>query len=112
VNPTGTNPDGDQTVSTVDDDAIDDQNPGGDQHTPITTVNEIDATDHHPEGERDPNQRPNADQESFRPPILELDEGEPDTGIYIPALQITMNNIQALKNATLDKSGMAPDDVD
>ncbi|KAF8230585.1 hypothetical protein L208DRAFT_1069529, partial [Tricholoma matsutake] len=30
----------------------------------------------------------------------------------IPALQITINNIQALKNATLDKSGMAPDDID
>jgi hypothetical protein len=41
-----------------------------------------------------------------------LDKGEPDTGIYIPALQITINNIQALKNVTLDESGMAPDDVD
>ncbi|KAF8229219.1 hypothetical protein L208DRAFT_1079798, partial [Tricholoma matsutake] len=30
----------------------------------------------------------------------------------IPALQITMNNIQALKNTTLDGSGMAPDDID
>jgi hypothetical protein len=37
VNPTGTNPDGDQTVSTVNDDMIDDQNPDGDQHTPLTT---------------------------------------------------------------------------
>ena len=108
MNPTGASPDGDQTFPAVDDDAIGDQNPDGDQHTP---VNEIDAPDHHPEGERDPNQRPDADQESFRPPILEPDEGEPDTGIYIPALRITMNNIQALKNATLDESGMAPDDV-
>ncbi|KAF8229827.1 hypothetical protein L208DRAFT_1164777, partial [Tricholoma matsutake] len=30
----------------------------------------------------------------------------------IPALQITMNNIQALKNVTLDESSMAPDDID
>ena len=63
MNPTGASPDGDQTFPAVDDDAIGDQNPDGDQHTP---VNEIDAPDHHPEGERDPNQRPDADQESFR----------------------------------------------
>jgi Transposase family tnp2 len=111
VNPTGTTPDGDQTVPTVNDDVIDDQIPDGDEHTPLPTVNEINAPDRHPEGEHDTNQCPDADQESFRPPTLELDEGEPDTRIYIPALQITMNNIQALKNATLDASGMAPDDV-
>ena len=52
-------------------------------------------------------------QGSFQPPTLPLDEGEPvETGIYIPALQITMNNIQALKNATLNRSGMAPEDID
>jgi hypothetical protein len=39
-------------------------------------------------------------------------EGELETGIYIPVLQATMNNIQALKNARLEESGMAPDDVD
>jgi len=99
MNPTGTNLDGDQTVH-------DDQNPDGDQHTPIN------APDHHPEGLCDPNQCPNANWESFRPPTLDSDEGKPDTGIYIPALQVMMNNIQALKNVTLDKSGMAPDDID
>ena len=107
MNPTGTNLDGDQTVPSVDNNVIDDQNPEEDQHT----LPNADAPDHHPEGEHDPNQHPNANQESFRPPTLESDEGEADTGIYIPALRITMNNIQALKNATLDKSGMAPDDV-
>jgi len=107
MNPTGTNLDGDQTVLTVNDNAIDDQNLDRDQHTP----NKINASDYHPEDECDPNQCPDTNQEAFWPPTLELDEGEPDTGIYVPALQITMNNIQALKNATLDKSDMAPDDV-
>jgi hypothetical protein len=48
---------------------------------------------------------------SFQPAALELEEGELDTGIYIPALQVTMKNIQALKNASLEDSGMAPDDI-
>jgi len=112
MNPTGTNLDGDQTVPTVNNDMMDDQNPDGDQHTPLPTIHEINTPDHHPEGLCDPNQCPNADQESFQPPTLDSDEGEPDTGIYISAPQITMNNIQALKYATLDESGMAPDDVD
>jgi hypothetical protein len=43
---------------------------------------------------------------------LESEEGEADTGIYIPALQVTMKNIQVLKNATLEEGGMAPNDVD
>ena len=79
MNPTGTNLDGDQTVPSVDNNMIDDQNPEGDQHTPLPNAN---APDHHPEGEHDPNQHPNVNQESFRPPTLELDEGEADTGIY------------------------------
>ena len=77
---TDTDHDGDETVHTVADNAIHDQD--GDQHTLLTAINEIDPPDLHPGGERDPNQRPDADQESFRPPALETDEGEPDTGIY------------------------------
>jgi hypothetical protein len=42
MNPTGTNPDGDQTVPTqaVDDNLIDDQNPDGlrDQHTSLPSI--------------------------------------------------------------------------
>jgi hypothetical protein len=53
-----------------------------------------------------------SDQITFQPAPLELEAGETDTGIYIPALQVTMKNIQALKNATLGEGRMAPDDVD
>ena len=49
---------------------------------------------------------------SFQPAPLELEADETDTGIYIPALQVTMKNIQALKNATLDEGGMAPEDIE
>ena len=59
MNPTGTNSDGGQTAPTVDD-CDDDLNLDGEQHTPLPTVTENDAhaSDHHPEGEHDPNQRP------------------------------------------------------
>jgi hypothetical protein len=138
VNTSGTNPDGDQTVPTVDDNAIVDQTQNLDGDQTVPTVDDVNATtsndqnqdgdhqhfplppDHHSEPERDDRHNPNpsqhpgrgdANQESFQPPTLEADEDE-DIGIYIPALQITMNNIQALKNATLEESGMAPDDID
>ena len=93
---------------TVDNQATGDHNLDADQHSLI------DSPDHHPQAEHDSHQPPDANQQPFRPPTLESAEGEPDTGIYIPALQITMNNIRALKNATLDEShcGMAPDDVE
>jgi hypothetical protein len=42
---------------------------------------------------------------------LEPEEGEWDTGIYIPALQVTTENIHALKNATLEEGGMEPDKI-
>jgi hypothetical protein len=51
-------------------------------------------------------------QNTFQPAPLELESDEPDTGIYIPALQVTMRNIQILKNATLEDGAMAPDDVE
>ena len=79
------------------------------------------ASDNDPEGVCVPDQRPDGSKGSslaatnlgsFQPALLELDKGELDTGIYIPALQVTMKNIQALKNATLEESRMAPDDVD
>lgn len=55
---------------------------------------------------------PNQPEDSFQPAPLELEEGEPDTGTYIPALQVTMKNIHALKSATLEESGMAPDNIE
>ena len=93
----------------------------------VPDINEVDNPicstpfDHNPEGICVPDHRPDGsegsnlaatDPGSFQPAPLELDEGELDTGIYIPALQVTMKNIQALKNARLEESGMAPDDVD
>ena len=51
-------------------------------------------------------------EQSFRPAPLEIIEGKANTGLYIPVLQVTMNNIEMLKSATLEESGMAPDDID
>lgn len=92
----------------------------------VINVNEVNnwpggTFDHGLEGVYTPGQRPNgskdsgpaaADTGSFQPALLELEESEPDTGTYIPALQVTMKNINALKSATLEESGMAPDDVE
>lgn len=50
-------------------------------------------------------------QDSFQPTPLELELGESNTGIYIPALQVTMENIRALKNAVLEEGKMSPEDV-
>jgi hypothetical protein len=50
---------------------------------------------------------------SFWPALLKLEKGEADTGIYIPALQVTMKKIQVLKNmAMLENSGMGSNDID
>jgi hypothetical protein len=71
------------------------------------------VSDHRLDGSDEP--RPTtftSNQNTFQLAPLELGEGEPDIGIYIPALQVTMTNIQKLKNATLEDSGMAIDDVD
>ena len=79
------------------------------------------VSDHNPEGVCIPNHGPEvsensgpaaSNQGSFQPAPLELEEGKMDTGIYIPALQVTTKNIQALKNATLEESGMAPTDIE
>ena len=105
------------------------QNSDKDQGASSPRVNEIknpippgSASDHDPEGGYIPDHHPSGSQESgpgtasnlgsFQPAALDLEEGEPDTGIYIPALQVTMTNIQTLKNATLEESGMAPEDID
>ena len=53
-----------------------------------------------------------SNQSSFQPAPLEQEDGDLNTGIYIPALQVTMTNIQALKDATLENGGMAAEDVD
>jgi hypothetical protein len=66
--------------------------------------------DHHPEVSE--NSGPAALNQGFQPAPLELEEGKLDTGIYIPALQVMMKNIQALKNATLEEGRMAPADID
>ena len=98
------------------------QNSDEDQDASIPDVNEIDSltppastSDHDPKGahsdgsEESGPTAPNPG--SFQLAMLELEEGELDTGIYIPALQVTMKNIQALKNASLEDSGMAPNDI-
>jgi hypothetical protein len=104
------------------------QNSDEDQGASSPSVDEIDnlmppgsASDHNPRGVCIPNHHPEvsetsgpaaSNQGSFQPAPLELEEGEIDTGIYIPALQVTMKNIQALKNATLEEGRMAPADID
>lgn len=73
----------------------------------------IRVSDHPLDGSDEPRATTSSsNQNSFQPAPLELGEGEPDTGIYIPTLQVTMRNIRELKNATLEDSGMASDDVD
>jgi hypothetical protein len=77
--------------------------------------------DHDLEGICIPDHHPNGSEESvsaasnpgsFQPTLLELDDAELDTIIYVPALQVTIKNIQALKSARLKESGMGPDNVD
>lgn len=77
-------------------------------------------SDHDLEGVCAPNHRLNGleeagpvalNRDSFQPAPLELELGEPDTGIYIPALQVTMENIRALKNAALEEGKMSTDDI-
>jgi hypothetical protein len=96
------------------------------QGTSIPNVNEINSlilpasnSDHNPEGVCIPHSDGSEESGpaasnpgSFQPATLKLKEGELDAGIYISALQVTMKNIKALKNATLEEGGMAPADID
>jgi hypothetical protein len=43
---------------------------------------------------------------------LDLEDDEPATGIYIPSLLVTTKNIQKLKDATLEQTGMGSEDLD
>jgi hypothetical protein len=98
------------------------------QSTPISNINEADnpiscsttsdhnlegvcAPDHHSEGSEGSSLAPTGPG-SFQPAPLAVDKGELETGIYIPALQATINNIHALKNARLEESRVATDEVD
>ena len=98
------------------------------QSTPISNINEADnpiscstTSDHNPEGVCAPDHHSEGSEGSslaptgpgsFQPAPLAVDEGELETGIYIPALQATINNIHALKNARLEESRVATDEVD
>ena len=119
MNPTGTNPapiDEYQNPSTSDINEINTpepiqpgSGPSGSDHAPEGVC--VTVPDHHLDGSGE--SAPAAfDQGSFQPGPLDLEEGELETGIYIPALQVTMKNIQALKNATLEEGGMSPDEID
>ena len=81
------------------------QNLDKDQSTSISDVNNL-TIDHDPEDVCAPNPCPDGSEESefrpaasnqgfssFRPAPLDLDKGELETGIYIPALQVIMKNI-------------------
>ena len=96
------------------------QNVDDDQHACASPHNTFDL-DH--EGVPPPDETPNdpepeepetgdPDPGSFQPDPLEFEEGEQDTGTSLPDLQITLTNIQALKNATLEDGGMDPEDID
>jgi hypothetical protein len=109
--PISQNSDKDQGGSTPNFNKIDDLNwPGSpSDHNPEGVCA---PNDHHLDIPEEPESEPTANQNSFQPDPLEVDKGEPDTGIYIPALQVMMKNIQALKDATLEDSGMTPADID